>query len=66
MFQQSKLKLFILKEIFGKENLKFNGRSSKSERLPNTCNVSFIADSRYKGYVILQNTKVLEASTGAW
>lgn len=54
-----------LEDEFGIENLHFNGRSKNSERLPNTCNVSFIGSDLYKGWVILENTKLLEASTGA-
>jgi hypothetical protein len=55
-----------LKEEFGSENVRFNGLSEQSERLPNTCNVSFIASDQYKGYLILQKAQHLEASTGAW
>jgi hypothetical protein len=55
-----------LKDEFGMENLKFNGKSIRSERLPNTCNVSFISSQDLKGYLILGNSKLLEASTGAW
>ena len=50
---------------FGFKNLHFNGRSNKCDRLPNTCNVSFISSDNYKGYLILSQTKRLEASTGA-
>lgn len=53
-------------EEFGEENLRFNGKSKKAHRLPNTCNVSFISSAEYKGHVILANTKFLQASTGAW
>jgi selenocysteine lyase len=56
----------LYKEEFGVENLHFNGLSKKSERLPNTCNVSFIGSEEFKGYMILNNVKYLEASTGAW
>jgi len=50
---------------FGRENLSFNGRSTKSERLPNTCNVSFISSDDLKGFIVLANAKLIEASTGA-
>ena len=55
-----------LVEQFGLENLKFNGRSSASTRLPNTCNVSFTANVKFKGFAILSNCQHLEASTGSW
>ncbi|CAF0876774.1 unnamed protein product [Brachionus calyciflorus] len=52
-------------ENFGAENLSFNGKSNKSTRLPNTCNVSFIQSQEFKGYVVLGRCKYLEASTGS-
>lgn len=55
-----------LEEEFGLDNLRFNGRSTKSKRIPNTCNVSFIGSEEFKGYMILNKAKYLEASTGAW
>lgn len=45
--------------------VKINGRSLKSQRLPNTCNVSFIGSPLFKGYEILKNCERLDASTGA-
>jgi cysteine sulfinate desulfinase/cysteine desulfurase-like protein len=45
--------------------LRFNGRSEQTQRLPNTCNVSFIANEKFKGFEILTNVRVLQASTGA-
>ncbi len=50
-------------EVFGIENLQFNGGNSK--RLPNTCNVSFLHSEKLKGFAVLNNAKILEASTGA-
>ncbi len=46
------------------KNLQFNGRLN-TERLPNTCNVSFIGNEKFVGKLILSNTRYLEASTGA-
>ena len=43
----------------------FNGRTAKAKRLPNTCNASFIADEKFKGYHIIAQAKIFEASTGA-
>jgi selenocysteine lyase len=45
--------------------VKFNGRSLKTQRLPNTCNVSFIGSPLFIGYDILKNCDRLDASTGA-
>jgi selenocysteine lyase len=53
-----------LESEFGSDNLHFNGKFN-TERLPNTCNVSFIANQKLNGKRILNNTKYLEASTGA-
>lgn len=50
---------------FGVDILRFNGKSTRAERLPNTCNVSFVESDDFKGYAILGNCKLLEASTGA-
>ncbi len=33
--------------------------------MPNTCNVSFTGNDDYKGWSILSNAQILEASTGA-
>ncbi|RMZ93815.1 selenocysteine lyase isoform X1 [Brachionus plicatilis] len=52
-------------EVFGVENLRFNGKSVGTERLPNTCNVSFISSPKFKGFLILKNCDYLEASTGS-
>jgi len=54
-----------LEEEFGKANVHFNGRTAKAKRLPNTCNASFIADEKFKGYHIIAQAKIFEASTGA-
>ena len=53
-----------LESEFGLDHLHFNGRFD-TERLPNTCNVSFIANQKFNGKKVLSNTKYLEASTGA-
>ena len=53
-------------EEFGVDSLRFNGKSNRSERLPNTCNVSFVSNDNYKGYMILGSCKRVEASTGSW
>jgi cysteine sulfinate desulfinase/cysteine desulfurase-like protein len=50
---------------FGADNLLFNGRSINVERIPNTCNVSFIGNEKFKGHAILNNCKILEAGTGS-
>ena len=42
----------------------FNGRYSCSDRLPNTCNISFVHDDLL-GCDILSNVKYLQASVGA-
>ena len=55
-----------IKDEFGKKNIRFNGRLLESQRLPNTCNVSFISDENFKGHLILGKSKKFEASTGAW
>lgn len=54
----------LLEDEFGLENLHFNGRMN-TERLPNTCNVSFLGSDKFTGKKILNHTKYLEASTGA-
>ncbi len=71
IFEKKKFKPFLeflikQQEEFGLENLKFNGKSHKSERLPNTCNVSFIFNEDLKGFIVLGNAQLIEASTGAW
>ncbi|XP_055863583.1 selenocysteine lyase-like [Biomphalaria glabrata] len=43
----------------------FNGKFQCSERLPNTCNVSFIGSKSIKGHEILSNVPSLQASVGA-
>jgi hypothetical protein len=53
-----------MKNEFGIENIKFNGNSTS--KLPNTCNVSFMHSQNLKGYAVLGNAKILEASTGSW
>ena len=42
----------------------FNGRLN-TERIPNTCNVSFIGSEKFLGKNILSKTTHLEASTGS-
>lgn len=56
--------LIFLKKEFGIENIRFNGSSSL--KLPNTCNVSFLHSQNLRGYAVLGNAKILEASTGSW
>ena len=53
-----------LTEVFGPDNIHFNGKFSTSERLPNTCNVSFLGKGLH-GRTVLCNTKHLLASVGA-
>ncbi len=52
-----------LAERFG-DRVHFNCRFNKSERLPNTCNVSILGEN-LDGRRILSATKRLEASVGA-
>ena len=52
-----------LKETF-QDKIQFNGKFETSERLPNTCNVSFIG-SGLEGRKILATVKTFEASVGA-
>ncbi|XP_059141437.1 selenocysteine lyase-like isoform X2 [Physella acuta] len=53
-----------LKEIFG-EHVIFNGKTNKSDRLPNTCNVSFVGPDMMKGHEILSSLTSIQASVGA-
>ena len=52
-----------LKEEFG-DQVSFNGKFSTSDRLPNTCNVSFVKEG-LQGHVVLSRVKHLQASVGA-
>lgn len=52
-----------LRETFG-ESIQFNGKFETSERIPNTCNVSFLG-SGLEGRKILTTVKHLQASVGA-
>ncbi|XP_076454055.1 selenocysteine lyase-like [Babylonia areolata] len=52
-----------LQEEFG-DQICFNGKFACSERLPNTCNVSFTKKGLY-GHIILSKAKYLQASVGA-
>lgn len=52
-----------LQKEFGADVV-FNGKTESSERLPNTCNVSFKKDG-LKGHKVLSLTKHLQASVGA-
>ncbi|XP_041377790.1 selenocysteine lyase-like isoform X2 [Gigantopelta aegis] len=52
-----------LKLEFG-EQVVFNGKFSCSERLPNTCNLSFVG-AGLKGHRVLSKTQYIQASIGA-
>ena len=52
-----------LVSVFG-QHVCFNGKSSSSERLPNTCNVSFIGKG-LEGRRVLGAVNRLQASVGA-
>ncbi|KAL8600025.1 hypothetical protein ACOMHN_057794 [Nucella lapillus] len=52
-----------LLDVFG-DQICFNGKFKCSERLPNTCNVSFTREG-LDGHVILSKVKHLQASVGA-
>jgi len=52
-----------LKETF-QDKIQFNGKFETSDRLPNTCNVSFIG-SGLEGRKILATVKTFQASVGA-
>ncbi|KAK3581348.1 hypothetical protein CHS0354_016192 [Potamilus streckersoni] len=52
-----------LKVTFG-DSVVFNGKLEGSERIPNTCNVSFLGEG-LEGYKILAKCQVLQASIGA-
>lgn len=54
---------FRLKETFG-DKIQFNGKFETSDRIPNTCNVSFLG-SGLEGRKILATVKKLQASVGA-
>ncbi|KAJ7385021.1 hypothetical protein OS493_018710 [Desmophyllum pertusum] len=54
---------FRLKEIF-QDKIQFNGKFQTSDRIPNTCNMSFIG-SGLEGRKILATVKKLQASVGA-
>ncbi|KAK6175703.1 hypothetical protein SNE40_014103 [Patella caerulea] len=49
--------------VFGKD-VCINGKFTTSERLPNTCNVSFL-NTELKGHEILKRCKQVQASVGA-
>ncbi|XP_050414010.1 selenocysteine lyase [Patella vulgata] len=51
------------KVVFGKD-VCINGKFTTSERLPNTCNVSFL-NTELKGHEILKRCKQVQASVGA-
>ncbi|XP_031560303.1 selenocysteine lyase-like [Actinia tenebrosa] len=53
-----------LEEVFGSDNIHINGKFPTSERLPNTCNVSFIGKD-LQGRAVLSRVKYLLASVGA-
>ena len=52
-----------LKTVFD-DKVQFNGKYTNSQRLPNTCNVSFIGKG-LEGRQILREVKQLQASVGA-
>ncbi|KAK7090619.1 hypothetical protein V1264_010391 [Littorina saxatilis] len=52
-----------LKKEFGSK-IQINGKFSASQRLPNTCNVSFVKKG-LMGHVVLSKVKFLQASVGA-
>ncbi|KAL9975958.1 hypothetical protein ACROYT_G013183 [Oculina patagonica] len=54
---------FKLKETF-QDKIQFNGKFESSDRIPNTCNVSFIG-SGLEGRKILATVKKFQASVGA-
>ncbi|CAL1535505.1 unnamed protein product [Lymnaea stagnalis] len=53
-----------LESCFG-DSVCFNGRFKDSQRLPNTCNVSFIGKSAMPGHEILSQVPSIQASVGA-
>lgn len=53
-----------LTDVFGSENLTFNGKFADSDRLPNTCNFSFRRKD-LEGYKLLNLMSKIRASTGA-
>ena len=66
LFNFSKVRDYLesrLKETF-EDNIQFNGKFDTSERIPNTCNVSFLGRG-LEGRKILAAVKKLQASVGA-
>ncbi|CAH3194406.1 unnamed protein product [Porites evermanni] len=66
LFNVSKVRDYLesrLKETF-EDNIQFNGKFDTSERIPNTCNVSFLGRG-LEGRKILAAVKKLQASVGA-